>query len=75
MSRSAQGDVFRLRPPSRQDGRWGFTVLYTFTGQPDGAFPAAGLVSKGNGLFSTTESGGTGTCVYGGCGTVFEVEP
>jgi uncharacterized repeat protein (TIGR03803 family) len=47
------------------------TVLYTFTGQPDGATPNGGLVmdAKGN-LYGTTFSGGS----FGG-GTAFKLMP
>lgn len=47
------------------------TVLYTFTGGPDGGIPYGGLVldSEGN-LYGTTRSGGA----YHG-GTVFELTP
>jgi len=52
------------------------TVLYTFTGGPDGATPFANLVldTEGN-LYGTAFSGGVGgACqnIYG-CGTVFKV--
>jgi hypothetical protein len=69
------GVVFRLKPPKRGNS-WPLTVLYNFTGSPDGNHPTAGLVfdSKGN-LYSTTEWGGTGQSCQGGCGTVFEVSP
>jgi uncharacterized repeat protein (TIGR03803 family) len=54
------------------------SVLHTFTGQPDGAFPTADLVmdSSGN-LYGTTSEGGDTPCVgtgYG-CGSVFELNP
>src|ERR1700724_3741693 len=44
------------------------TILYDFTGQSDGNYPAGGLVrdSAGN-LYGTTSVGGYG------CGTVFEI--
>ena len=70
------GVVFRLRPPKVQTKPWTLTTLYAFPGSPDGAAPAAPIVSDASGnLWSTTTGGGTGGCVYGGCGTVFEVKP
>jgi hypothetical protein len=73
-NRDAQGNVFRMRPPTRKGGAWAFSTLYTFTG-PDGASPSANLVfGKDGSIFSTTQLGGAGqTCGSGGCGTVFEV--
>jgi uncharacterized repeat protein (TIGR03803 family) len=36
------------------------TVLYSFTGQPDGAYPAAGVIrDSGGNLYGTTNRGGT----------------
>lgn len=53
------------------------TVLYRFTGPPDGARPFAGLIidKKGN-LYGTTIQGGlvVNGCDYG-CGTVFKLDP
>jgi len=74
-NRSAQGNVFRIRPPARRSGSWTFGVLYTFTGNPDGAQPSSPLVLDQSGnIYGTTMDGGTGTgCGYGACGTVFEV--
>jgi uncharacterized repeat protein (TIGR03803 family) len=59
------GTVFELTPSGT------FTVLHSFTGAPDGSFPAAGVVldSKGN-LYGTTQQGGAS-----GGGTVFKVTP
>jgi uncharacterized repeat protein (TIGR03803 family) len=49
----------------------GATVLYSFTGQPDGSVPYAGLVMDASGmLYGTTSAGGS----YG-YGTVFELNP
>jgi uncharacterized repeat protein (TIGR03803 family) len=49
-----------------------FTVLYTFKGGTDGAFPAAGLVMDANGnLYGTTKEGGDNGCYN--CGTVFKI--
>jgi len=53
-----------------------YSVLHSFAGGADGAYPGAPLtldVTTGN-LYGTTTSGGTGNaCCYGGCGTVFEL--
>jgi len=52
------------------------TVLYSFTGAADGAYPAFGSLAvdaKGN-LYGTTEQGGDLTCnPPNGCGTVYRV--
>jgi len=70
------GTVFRLKPPNRDGGAWTFGILYGFTGSPDGAQPAASLVFDKHGdMYSTTQKGGTGSCSFYGCGTVFEVNP
>lgn len=71
------GTVFTLKPPSREGGAWTFGMLYGFTGAPDGAQPAAKLISdKDSNYYSTTTQGGSGTgCGFAGCGTVFEVSP
>jgi len=76
------GVVFKLtRGPH---GTWEQTVLYTFTGGPDGAVPANGVIldSSGN-LYGTTLFGGDkkpANCqavgIYpAGCGVVFELTP
>jgi len=66
------GVVFKLAPDGTE------TVLYSFKGPPDGAGPAAPLLTDiaGN-FYGTTGIGGkdTGSCVGGGCGTVFELTP
>jgi len=56
-----------------------FTVLYQFSGAPDGAAPNASLVVDGAGnLYGTTASGGDLSCnSFGppeGCGTVFKLD-
>lgn len=58
------GIVFKL------DTLGNYTVLYSFTGAPDGAYPAAGLVldSAGN-LYGTTQGGGAANH-----GTVFKLD-
>ncbi len=67
------GTVFQLTPSS---GGWQENVLYTFTGGSDGNGPLGtlDLDAQGN-LYGTTLSGGGGSCLYGSCGTVFELMP
>jgi uncharacterized repeat protein (TIGR03803 family) len=68
------GVVFELSPGS---GGWTETVLYTFLGGADGAFPIAGLAfDKAGNLYGTTTYGGVGPCQFGtvsGCGVVFKL--
>jgi uncharacterized repeat protein (TIGR03803 family) len=63
-----QGTVFKLTPT---ESGWSESVLYSFAGGKDGAWPYAGLVfdPAGN-LYGTTSIGG----VYSS-GTVFELTP
>ncbi len=58
------GTVFKIDSAGKK------TILYSFTGSPDGAYPQAGLLrdSKGN-IYGTTMQGGSS-----GAGTVFEVD-
>ena len=73
---SADGNVFRLRPPTRNGDGWMIDVLYSFAGSPDGAWPAAGLIfDKSGSLYSTTQAGGSDQSCQSGCGTVFKVSP
>jgi len=74
------GVVFRLSPPVSHGGSWTETVLYSFAGIPDGAFPFGFLTADKQGnFFGTTQQGGTGACTDGeesiiGCGTVFKLQ-
>jgi uncharacterized repeat protein (TIGR03803 family) len=70
------GTVFELSPPAAPGGSWTETVLYRFTGGPDGGFPEAPLVvdNAGN-LYGTTHSGGDVKCDFEPCGAVFELTP
>jgi uncharacterized repeat protein (TIGR03803 family) len=54
-----------------------FTVLYSFAGPTDGAFPVAGLVRDAAGnLYGTTAGGGASSgCSFGSCGVVFKLAP
>lgn len=61
------GAVFQLAPGS--NGKWTYTVLYSFTGGNDGGYPSSSLIfdSAGN-LYGTAAGGGTGSV-----GAVFEL--
>jgi hypothetical protein len=74
---SRGGTVFRLKYSRANGGKYSFSLLHDFGGNPDGAYPASSLVFHGTSdLFGTTQEGGTGqNCGRGGCGTVFEVAP
>ena len=64
------GTVFRLAPDGSE------TVLYSFAGGTDGAYPEAGLIRDGSGNFyGTTNGGGNSGCDGEGCGTVFGLAP
>ncbi len=71
------GTVFELTPHS--DGTWTPTVLHSFKGTPDGAFPSGRLALDAKGdLYGTTQGGGekgSRSCQRDGCGTVFRVTP
>lgn len=50
------------------------TVLYSFTGAADGAYPESGLTLDGAGnVYGTTMAGGSGNFNCSGCGIVFKV--
>jgi uncharacterized repeat protein (TIGR03803 family) len=69
---SGYGVVYELSPTSTAP--WTQSLLHTFTGAPDGAYPAAGLAfdPAGN-LYGTTYSGGNGGGI--GSGIVFQLSP
>jgi len=67
------GTVFKIDASGTE------TVLYSFTGPPDGAYPYAGLAMDASGnLYGTTREGGTGQCTQPGngvgCGTIFKLD-
>jgi hypothetical protein len=67
------GTVFRLQPPKVKGRPWTYTVLYSFKGDPDGGFPAAGLTfGNGGRFYGTTQFGGNSQSHLG---TVFELKP
>ena len=52
------------------------TLLYSFTGFPDGDGPLSVLLMDPEGnLYGTTKVGGNGECGGSGCGVVFELSP
>lgn len=66
------GVVFKLTPQGTE------TVLYTFTGRGDGAYPAGGLIRDAAGnLYGTASQGGKThrSCLQAGCGVVFKLNP
>jgi len=63
------GTVFKVDTSGNE------TVLYSFTGPPDGAHPWSGLImDKEGNLYGTTSGGGTSSNCSGGCGTVFKLD-
>lgn len=71
------GVVYELSPG--KSGGWTETVLYSFGGVPDGAYPYSPvLFDQAGNLYGTTSEGGNGKCMDGegntiGCGTIFEL--
>jgi len=66
------GVVYKLSPGS---GGWTETVLYSFTGGSDGAYPNSGVIFDGSGsLYGTTSYGGD-AAGYAGFGVVFRLSP
>ncbi len=69
------GTVFKLT--KRSD--WSFSLLYTFQGNNDGAYPLGGVtIGRDGSLYGTTAVGGGDGCavgVLGGCGTVYHLQP
>jgi len=66
------GGVYQL---ARSGSGWTLNAIHSFAGQSDGAFPASGVIFDASGnLYGTTQYGGTGgSCMDGGCGTVYEL--
>jgi uncharacterized repeat protein (TIGR03803 family) len=69
------GTAFKLTKRSN----WAFSLLYTFQGDNDGAYPLGELTIGPDGsLYGTTAIGGGGGCQEGilvGCGTVYNLKP
>jgi uncharacterized repeat protein (TIGR03803 family) len=71
---SGVGVAYKLTPtPS---GPWTQTVLHSFTGGADGAFPNGGFVIDASGsLYGTTQAGGSQSACFPGCGVIFKLSP
>jgi uncharacterized repeat protein (TIGR03803 family) len=66
------GTVFELSPVA--GGGFQEKVLYAFTKQTEGYFPAGGVIFDGEGnLYGTTGIGGSTTCGSNGCGAVYKL--
>jgi len=65
------GTIFQL---TLTNGVWTETVLYSFTGAADGAFPNT-LVEKNSVLYGTAFGGGPGASAGSGAGVVFKLTP
>ena len=55
---------------------WTETIIHTFTGGSDGAFPSGGLLLSNGVLYGVTRSGGGKTCAGSDgsqCGTVYKI--
>lgn len=63
--------VVRLTAPTPRAQAQTFTVLHSFTGGADGAYPGFdGVIQKSGTLYGSTTAGGDPTC---NCGTVFKM--
>jgi uncharacterized repeat protein (TIGR03803 family) len=66
---TGNGTLFSVDPKTGAE-----TLLYSFTGGQDGAYPLGSLVALNGQLYGTAGAGGTGSCSLlesKGCGTVF----
>lgn len=66
---ASNGVVYQLTPAG------GYTIIYSFTGVPDGANPSTPLIDGGDGfLYGTTPNGaGDREVIFRGDGTVFKI--
>jgi uncharacterized repeat protein (TIGR03803 family) len=59
------GNVFELVPPASKGGAWTESVIYQFTGLNGDEPETPVLVGKGDALYGTTFSGGSGGLIFG----------
>ena len=76
---SNAGTIFQLTPPAVAGGAWTETVLHSFNGAGEGAYPIGKLILDKHGvIYGTTQQGGIEACFgrpFDGCGTVFRLNP
>jgi uncharacterized repeat protein (TIGR03803 family) len=71
------GVVFRLTPPTKKGGEWGYEDIFHFHGGDGGAFPSLAVVfdAQGN-LYGSASYEGKETCPKGvECDVVFKLSP
>jgi uncharacterized repeat protein (TIGR03803 family) len=69
---SGNGTVFMLSSASRS---WTESVLYSFRGHADGAYPQAAPTLHNGSIYGTTYAGGGNSCLGAsqGCGTIYQL--
>jgi len=70
---TGNGTIFEMKP--KGDGTYTESVLYSFTGGPDGGRPVAGLAMDSHGALYTNALSGANAGCFGGCGTVVKLTP
>lgn len=67
------GTVFMLAFAA---GSWSESVLYSFRGGTDGAFPQSAVTLHNGSIYGTTYAGGGNNCLGApsGCGTIFQLQ-
>ncbi|QGM45760.1 choice-of-anchor tandem repeat GloVer-containing protein [Methylocystis heyeri] len=70
-----KGVAFSLTPPKPPSTQWLETVLHSFAGGQDGAFPSSPLILVGGALYGVTQNGAGGDCSGLGCGAAFRLTP
>jgi uncharacterized repeat protein (TIGR03803 family) len=70
---SGNGTVFMLAFAA---GSWTESVLYSFRGGTDGAYPQAAVTLHTGSIYGTTYAGGGNNCLGApsGCGTIFQLQ-
>ena len=74
---ASSGTVYSLTPPVLPSNTWTESILYAFTGGPDGAIPQSAVtLGTGGVLYGTTINGGNlCTPSLDGCGVVYSLTP
>jgi hypothetical protein len=66
------GTLFGMAPPSSPGGNWTETVLFSFTGDANGAGPNGVTLGPDGNLYGTTNTGGVSKDGTRNQGTVFQ---